>query len=657
MTTDSPASLFRPDGRLAEVLPGYEHRPQQEEMAAAVWDALKQGKNLAVEAGTGVGKSLAYLVPAVFWARQTKRRIAVSTYTRLLQTQLINQDIPLVRKLVPDCPEVAASYGQENYLCLFRLNTRVSHGLFDTREEASEADQLLNWADTTKDGVLVTYPYRLPPGLWSRICRDSAACRGRRCPFFAKCFYFRCRATWENCGILIVNHALFFAGLAAEPELLPKAEAVVFDEAHRLEDAAVRHFGAQVSERHLNQLLDSLCPATGRGLVDQMGYPRETRDNIAAEIGACRKELARFFADTAELVPQETIRLRLSGPLAAVPAYALERLSEVLNEIVPDADDEELAMELKVASRRLAEAGSTLLRFVQPDPDNEVQWLENQDTQHLNLFAAPLSVAQALAEQVYHKFTSVVMTSATLTANQSFDFLSHCIGLTGFRFLALDSPFDFRSHALLYVSPELPEPNNAKFIPEAAKLIAEILKASQGRALVLFTSLDTMKQVYELVPEQDYTHLVQGELPLGPLLERFREDTHSVLFATQSFWQGVDIPGESLSCLIICRLPFEVPDEPRLSAVCDKLRAEGIEPFLFYQLPSAILRFRQGFGRLIRTKTDRGVVCVLDRRVMSKNYGKQFINSLPRDIPRTQDLTRVAAFLSRPAETEQTERA
>ncbi len=616
-------------------------------MAAAVWDALEQEKNLIVEAGTGVGKSLAYLVPAAFWANKTGRRVIVSTYTRLLQTQLISQDIPLLSKLVPSCPSVGVAYGQENYLCLSRLHVHVTRQLFATQEETTEAEQLLNWAETTTDGVLVNYPFRLSSTLSLRVSRDSAACRGRHCPFFANCFYFRSRTAWENSNILIVNHALFFAHLASETELLPQADAVIIDEAHRLEEAAIRHFGAQVSQRFLTQLLDNLNPATDHGLIRHLSLPAQTRQRIALAVDHCQRELSGFFQQTAALIPPRSTRLRLTGMLPAAPVTALEHLAQLLSDLSQEADDEEVSAELKSVARRLTETGAALMHFHQQDLENEVQWIETQDSGHLVLWTAPLAVATSLAQSVYPAFSSVIMTSATLTVNQSFDFISGRLGLSGFRTLTLDSPFDFASRTLLYVPAHLPEPNEVQFIPRAAETIEKILKTSHGRALVLFTSYEMMRQVYNLISPNHYTLLVQGELPPGPLLERFRQDVHSVLLATQSFWQGVDVPGESLTCLIICRLPFDVPDEPRLMAICEKIKAEKGEPFSSYQLPIAVLRFRQGFGRLIRSQNDRGVVCVLDRRLLSRNYGSVFLNSLPPGIPLTRNLAEVAAFLAK----------
>ena len=640
-----PTSLFRPGSRLGQVLPTYEYRPQQEEMASHVWHALTTGSNLAIEAGTGIGKSLAYLVPAVTWVIKTRKRVAVSTYTRLLQSQLINQDIPLVRKLIPDLPKVAVAYGQENYLCRFRLRSRLARGLFDTRQEAATASRLLDWAETTTQGILLNYPHPLPAKLWHRICRDPTTCRRNDCPYFSDCFYYRARRNWEKSAMLIVNHSLFFAGLAAETELLPKMDAVIFDEANRLEDACVRHFGIRVSQRRLSQILDYICPVAGRGLIHALAHQAGIVENIEKEVGFCRNELLNFFQETESLLGPDAIRLRLKQPLQAVPVSALNRLSASLNKTARDADDEHLASELKGTARKLEDTANSLTEFMDLDTENAVQWVERTGANNINLISAPLDIAHKLKELVYPGFTSTIMTSATLTVADEFGFISSRLGLDRFKTLQLDSPFDHGHNSLLFVANKIPPPNHPDFNQAGAKLIQRILKASHGRALVLFTSYDMMNRVRNLIPQHSYTHLYQGELPVAQLLQQFRNDTHSVLFATQSFWQGIDVPGESLTCLIICRLPFEVPDDPRLTAIAEQLRKQRIDPFNTYQVPTAVLRFRQGFGRLIRTKKDRGVVCVLDRRILDRGYGNSFLKSLPKELPLTTSFNQVVRFL------------
>jgi ATP-dependent DNA helicase DinG len=637
------SSVFGPGGRLGRVLADCEHRPQQEAMAEAVERAFAVEGRLAVEAGTGVGKSLAYLVPAAAWAARQHCRIAVSTYTRILQAQLAGRDVELLRRLLPDTPRVEVAYGQENYLCRLRLSALVSHGLFDTREQAEAADALREWSAVTETGILLDAPVSLPPRLQRRVGRDSAACLRHRCPHYGECSWYRARRTWEAAGILVINHALFFAG-SGEAGILPELAAVVFDEAHRLEDAAVRHFGVRLGQSWLSGILDSLSPVSGRGLLRPLGGSQVARALETATIN-CRAELGEFFSRVSGGNVTEPGRRRLAEPLAGTPAPALDRLGAALTETADELADEDIAAELAGAGRWLAEAATGMRRFEEPDSENSVRWLETgPGGTTLNL--APLSVAGPLAAEVYPRLRAVVLTSATLAVAGSFAFTSERLGLDGFTTLQLDSPFDHRANSLLYVPDRLPLPGEPAYVAEAARQVTAIIRASRGRALVLFTSNEMMRRVHELCDTGGHTALLQGDMPLPRLLAEFREDVHSVLFATQSFWQGVDIPGEALSCLVICRLPFEVPDDPRLTAIGERLRAGGGEPFSAYQLPTAVLRFRQGFGRLIRSRRDRGVVCVLDRRILTRGYGDTFRRSLPAGILLTTELAAVERFFA-----------
>jgi len=657
-------AFFLPDGRLSRILPGYEHRTQQQEMARRVEQTLTGRTRLAIEAGTGVGKSIAYLVPAALWAKENHKRVVVSTYTRLLQAQLISQDIPLLCRVLSDGADVrhstfdnrhsadpvraAVAFGQENYLCRFRLENQVARGLFDTLAEAKAADKLFNWAKKTDSGVILEYPHALPRGLGSRICRDSAMCRREKCQFRKGCFYLRARQSWEHSSILIVNHSLLFAGLATETDLLPECHALVLDEAHRVEDAAVRHFGNQASEYALTLLLDRLASSHGGGLVQVLGPGSAARRSIQTEASAARLEIDRFFRTVDPLFARNALRSRFRDPLdSGSSAAAISRLAKALDEIVPELDDEVLGAEMTGVARRLGRAALALEGFRVPEPDGAVHWAERSPQGRLSLLAAPLDVAPMLRSAVYDHYASTILTSATLTVAGSFSFLAGRLGLDDFDTASLDSPFDYESQSLLYVASRLPPPTqSADFNRAAADLIAAVIKASSGRALVLFTSYDSMNAVFALMPETGYSHFVQGETSVAKLLQDFREDTHSVLFATQSFWQGIDVPGEALSCLIICRLPFEVPDDPRLTAIAERLRAEGASPFTAYQLPTAVLRFRQGFGRLIRTATDRGVVCVLDKRILAGNYSQSFLKSLPKGVRVTTKVADIDRFFA-----------
>ncbi len=641
-------SYFLPDGRLSQILPGYEHRPQQQEMALRVARTLTGHTRLAIEAGTGVGKSLAYLVPAALWAKENHKRVVVSTYTRLLQTQLVSQDVPLLSKVLDEPVRASVAFGQENYLCRFRLENQVARGLFDSLAEAKAADKLFDWANKTDTGIILDYPHALPPGLSSRICRDSSMCRREKCQYCKSCFYHRARQSWEHSSILIVNHSLLFADLATESDLLPESDAVILDEAHRIEDAAIRHFGNQASEHALAVLLDRLASSHGGGLVQALGPRSAARRSIQTEASAARTEIDRFFRTVDPLLAPDALRSRFRTPLdSSTSAAAISRLAKALDEIAPELDDEVLCAEMTGVARRLNQAALALEGFSVAEPDGAVHWAERSSQGRLSLLAAPLDVAPLLRVAVYDHYLSTVLTSATLTVAGSFSFLSGRLGLDDFETQSLDSPFDYETQSLLYVADHLPPPTQSgEFNRAATDVITAIIKASMGRALVLFTSYDSMNAVFALMPKTDYNYLLQGDTSPAKLLEDFRQDTHSVLFATQSFWQGIDVPGEALSCLIICRLPFEVPDDPRLTAIAEKLRAEGISPFTAYQLPTAVLRFRQGFGRLIRTATDRGVVCVLDRRILAGNYSHSFLKSLPKGVRVTTKVADINRFFA-----------
>ena len=648
MSETQAESYFRPDGRLSQVLPGYEHRPQQQEMARRVEKTLTGHARLAIEAGTGVGKSLAYLVPAALWAKENHKRVVVSTYTRLLQTQLVSQDVPLLSKVLDEPVRASVAFGQENYLCRFRLENQVARGLFDSLAEAKAADKLFDWANKTDTGIILDYPDAMPPGLSSRICRDSSMCRREKCAYRKGCFYHRARQSWEHSSILIVNHSLLFASLATESDLLPESDAIILDEAHRIEDAAVRHFGNQASEHALSVLLDRLASSHGGGLVQALGPRSAARRSIQTEASAARTEIDRFFRTVDPLLAADALRSRFRAPLdSSTSAAAISRLAKAIDEIAPELDDEILHAEMTGVARRLSQAALALEGFSVAEPDGAVHWAERSSQGRLSLLAAPLDVAPMLRASVYDHYSSTILTSATLTIAGSFSFLSGRLGLDDFETKSLDSPFDYENQSLLFVADYLPPPTQSgEFNRAATDVITAIIKASMGRALVLFTSYDSMNAVFALMPPTEYTYLLQGDTSPAKLLEDFRQDTHSVLFATQSFWQGIDVPGEALSCLIICRLPFEVPDDPRLTAIAEKLRAEGISPFTAYQLPTAVLRFRQGFGRLIRTATDRGVVCVLDRRILAGNYSHSFLKSLPKGVRVTTKVADIDRFFA-----------
>lgn len=646
-----PAALLDQSGPLSRLLPGYEHRPQQVTMCAEVHSTLEHGGGLAVEAGTGVGKSLAYLLPAALWAARHEQRVVVSTHTRVLQSQLVEKDAPIVAALLGGAVRVAAAYGQENYVCRFRLAASVDRGLFDTLDEARTAEALFEWAEHSEDGLLLAYPGPLSASLAGRIGRDSAACRRDDCPHRRNCHYVAARRSWEQAQVLVVNHALLFSAITGETGLLPEFGALILDEAHRVEEVAARHFGAQASLPGLLQSIDRLAGPRD-SLAGRLAPRSPARRAVQTAAASARTATEALAAAIEPLGENGATRSRLHEPVdTAACAQAVENLAEEVEEASGELDDELLAAELDAGGRRLRLAADALRVFAAaPSPDS-VRWLEQPDPGRVSLQSAPLSIAGRMREAVYGRVSATVLTSATLTVTGSFDFFADRLGLAGFSTVRLDSPFDYERNCLVYVPAALPRPTAPQFTASAAGALGRILSASRGRALVLFTSYESLNAVHALVPDTGFVHLKQGDEPPPLLLDRFRTDTHSVLFATQSFWQGVDVPGDSLSCLVIVRLPFEVPDDPRLTAICEELKAAGREPFADYQVPTAVLRFRQGFGRLIRSTTDRGAVVVLDRRIIEQPYGRAFLQSLPQGIRLAERFDDFERFFSPAGET------
>lgn len=662
----SPEVLFSEHGALAQTFADFEFRPQQQAMARAVARTLTEGGRLLVEAGTGVGKSLGYLAPAVAWALDGKRRVVVSTYTRVLQNQLIRKDIPLLQQAIGNCFRAAPVFGQENYLCRRRLHATVAHGLFDTPVQAREIDELLEWAHNST-GLLLDYPRAIDALTLAKIARNSDSCRYDDCPYRSECCYFAAREEWFQAQVLIINHYLYFANTGASCRLLPEFEAVVFDEAHRLEDVAAGFFGVDVSSAGLERLLNQIHHRRHRrGLLSRVQASAALQEQIPKAIEHCRQSAQEFFALVRQQIPAGASRIRLR---TGVEEYRLEdRLSQplrqlavLLRELAGEQDDEDLAAEVQALMKSVERQQAGLESILQAQDAASVYWIECSSPRRaegemsVHLRSARIDVSDLLRETVFDRAGPVILTSATMTVSRSFSFLINRLGAQEAQTLLLDSPFDYSRQVLLYVDPELPAPTeNDAFAGAAARKIEEILQLTRGRALVLFTSYDLLERVRRLVSGRQLNCrlLVQGEASTYALLREFQQDIASVLFATQSFWEGIDVPGEALTCLIITRLPFEVPDDPRVEGIADSLREQGREPFREYQLPQAVLRFRQGFGRLIRHSKDYGVVCVLDSRLVRKQYGRVFLTSLPKGIPVVHESSLIAQFLQQAASAE-----
>ena len=644
--------VLGPGGALSRVLPAYEPRPPQLAMAESVEDALGHGRALLVEAGTGTGKTLAYLLPAA----RSGLKVVVSTATKTLQEQLAEKDVPLLRALGVDA-RVAFLKGRQNYLCLLRFEQFHRNPTFAVREEAAVFEDIAGWAETTQTGDRAELS-ELPENLasWRDLSASADQCLGSKCAHYDRCFVFRMRRQAAEADLIVVNHHLFFADLAlrsssagdAGAAVLPKYDAVVFDEAHAVEEVATEHFGAQLSSFRVTELArDALKALQGRpqmleaaGLATRLS--REGRDffDVAQETAPDRQvpmPRPSRGSTRASVEPwSETARWALL-PGALRPAEGerqkLVELTRALGAALSGAGDEELAL----LERRCLTLGADLGLFSesQRHPDL-IHWAESRGG-HLFLHASPIDVAGLLQEKLYDRVGPVVFTSATLAVGGQLEYFARRMGLVDdsgplfpVQTEVLPSPFDYQANAALYLPRDMPDPQDPAFPEAVADQLRTLLPITGGRAFLLFTSLRNMRAVHAILADElPWQVLLQGDAPKAQLLKRFR-DRPSVLFASQSFWEGVDVPGQALSLVVIDKLPFASPGEPIVAARIDRLRANGQDAFSDYQLPQAALALKQGFGRLIRGATDRGIVAVLDGRMTRKGYGRVFVESLPR---------------------------
>ena len=601
-------SYFAETGRLASVLPGYELRPEQAELAAAVARALADGDHLIAEAGTGTGKSLAYLLPAL----ESGRRVVVSTATKTLQEQLLRKDVLVAAAALGREVRVAVLKGRQNYLCRRNLHGfgLLGGALFPRAEDAAAFEAMRPWIDSTETGDRAELEIEPSDTLWSEIAVGADRCVGRRCPFLGVCFSEDARARAAEADLVIVNHALYFADLGVRERtdgigVLPEHDAVVFDEAHRLEEVAATWLGGRVSGAALPRLARDVDRVCREAFVP---VPARALDRVE------RAGLALL-----EAVCPPSGRRRLREPPLEHGRPLREGLVELAHALVGRSED------FDALARRALELAEALDACLDSDGLDRVAWAEPDA-----ICWAPVDVSRELKERLWDAGPAAVLVSATMTVEGDFGFVRDRLGLGGARELALLSPFDFAEQALLYLPASLPDPRQPDALARVADEVVSLCEISQGRALVLTSSYRALRAIAEDVCDRlPYLVLVQGDAPRERLLERFRQEVTSVLIATATFWQGVDVPGEALSLLVIDKLPFSAPEDPLVEARCERIAAEGGDWFDGYALPSAVLQLRQGFGRLVRSRGDRGVVAILDPRLRTRGYGRAFLDSLP----------------------------
>ena len=687
-------------GLVAKKLKNYEFRPQQVDMIRAVSEAINSDKISLIEAGTGTGKTLAYLLPAISYAIVNEQKVVVSTNTINLQEQLINKDLPFLKSVLKTKFKAVLVKGRGNYVCKRKVAEVLSDvDLFSDEGEREELTTLLQWAETTSDGSKTDLNIAPKSNIWEKIQSESDTSLKTRCPFYNECFFYQARRKAASANILVANHHLLFADLAlrsakgnSENAVLPTYDRIIFDEAHNMEEVATHYFGTRVTylgtlrilrrlyrqkgkhEKGLLIYLSSRLEKFGRRLLHEdflkaqneiQTYGIEAVQNLSLLLAETMENI--YSVVTAEIPANATyneIKLRLTYETiesenwrqeVAVPVERLvqeirrftSRLSQLLKKLNSQRGKMveavvSLTIDLQAQLDRLDAIANSIVHVLLDDETGYVRWLEVKqgfrNTKIVRLMASPLNIAPVLRESVFNKFSNVNLTSATLTVEGSFQYMKTRLGLDEIHpsrliELALSSPFNYKKQALVAVPNDISEPNHRDFLAEISDMILADLKISRGRAFVLFTSYGLLNKVFfnvkDSLEKQGYSVYKQGQENRHKLLNRFREDVSSILFATDSFWEGVDVQGESLELVIITKLPFRVPSEPVVEARVEAIEQGGGNAFIEYTVPQAVIKFKQGFGRLIRKKSDRGAVLILDKRVIQKSYGRTFLNSLP----------------------------
>ncbi len=644
------------DKLFPEVIKSYEKRYQQYEMSEKILEVLCNNKKLVIEAPTGVGKSLSYLIAAVLFQKEVNPnvRVLVSTYTKTLQQQLLNKDIPIIEKIVKKFFNKELRYhylyGSENYVCLHKYY-EISSMKFLSNEERVKFDTIGDWIKTTITGCVEEID--IETDLWAEINREPDLCRGKSCNFYDLCFYFQNLRYAKDADIVVLNHHLFFANIIYSNKLVPKKnkdceDIIIFDEAHNLEEVALQWLGAELSNTQLKFFCRQIYNSKkNRGLIKQLkSLPESWKENLIETIKNLSASNGQFFSELMVKLPfKKEVRIFEPNIVEDSLTPALRQLLGVLQSGQNLVNDDLELFKLKSFSNRVINFISILNFWLHCEDKNFIYWVETENFSRgirVTLKTTPLDIANDMQEKVYSIYDKIIFTSATIAINKNVDFFKKSIGLipkiveySDLEDKILSSPFDFESNVILFLPRDVPDPKNEEngYRNFVAKIIKDMIKYTCGNTFVLFTSYEMIRWVYDKLRDdneiKNYKIFIQ-EGAKYKLLEKFNKTENSVLFGVDTFWQGVDIPGEKLISIIIPRLPFDVPQHPVVEAKLEKIRAEGRDPFREYSLPNAIIKLKQGFGRLIRRKNDWGIVTIIDPRITSRWYGKHFLSTLPK---------------------------